>query len=320
MCALSITLFGRLSITSGSKPLEGLMPSKAKELLCYLLTHRQQTILREPLASTLWGECTTEHSKKYLRKTLWQLQRSLGAEAGEGGCHVLEADGERIFLKPDTEIRLDVAEFERCFASIQNVKGGLDDSCVQAFQEGVALYRGDLLEGWYQDWCLCERERLQNMYLVMLSRLLASCVTCRKYEKGMDYAARLLHYDRAHEIAYQDLMRLHYLAGDRAGALRQYERCAAALKEELGVEPSGRTQELYRQICEDRILAVAAPNSESEEPSESLSVLRGALSRLREVRNTLVGLQRVVEQTLFSVEKALGAAPCGSKPANRSRS
>jgi len=28
----------------------------------------------------------------------------------------------------------------------------------------VDLYQGDLLEGWYQDWLLCERERLQNMF------------------------------------------------------------------------------------------------------------------------------------------------------------
>jgi DNA-binding SARP family transcriptional activator len=320
MCALSITLLGQFSITCGSKALEDLMPSKAKELLCYLLTHRQQATLRESLASILWGDCTTAHSKKYLRKALWQLQRSLGAAASGEGFHILEADAERIFLRPDAEINLDVAEFERCFASSQNATGGLDECCVEAFQEGVDLYRGDFLEGWYQDWCLCERERLQNMYLVMLGKLLAFCVTCRKYEKGMDYAARLLHYDRAHETAYQHLMRLHYLAGDRAGALRQYERCADALKEELGVEPSARTQELCRQIREDRISALTTPHSEAHEAGESLSRLRGALSRLRELKNTLASLQTMVEQTLLSVEKVLEASPSGPNPVDKRHS
>jgi DNA-binding SARP family transcriptional activator len=42
-------------------------------------------------------------------------------------------------------------------------------------------------------------------------------------------------------------MRAYYMAGDRTMALRQYERCAAALAEELGVAPSTQTLMLYEQ-------------------------------------------------------------------------
>jgi DNA-binding SARP family transcriptional activator len=48
-------------------------------------------------------------------------------------------------------------------------------------------------------------------------------------------------------------MRLHYLAGDRTTALRQYKRCVATLEEDLGVEPSMSTRILYEQICNDRL-------------------------------------------------------------------
>ena len=39
-----------------------------------------------------------------------------------------------------------------------------------------ALYRGDLLTGWYQDWCLIERERYQCMFVSLLDKLMASDV------------------------------------------------------------------------------------------------------------------------------------------------
>jgi len=39
-------------------------------------------------------------------------------------------------------------------------------------QEAVRLSYADLLEGWYQDWCLYERERLQNIYLLILDKLM----------------------------------------------------------------------------------------------------------------------------------------------------
>src|SRR5262249_37386100 len=139
----------------------------------------------------------------------------------------------------------------------------------------------------------------------MLDKFVAYCEVHSEYEKGMDYGARILRCDRAHEIAHQHLMRILYLAGDRAGALRQYERCAAALKEELSVQPSDRTRELYRQIREDRLAAITSgPTSHALESKEHFH-LRKTLSRLQELRATLASLQKAVERTLLEVSEAL---------------
>jgi hypothetical protein len=43
-------------------------------------------------------------------------------------------------------------------------------------------------------------------------------------------------------------MELHAWSGDRPAALRQYEACVQVLEEELGVEPSPETTELYQRI------------------------------------------------------------------------
>jgi DNA-binding SARP family transcriptional activator len=43
-------------------------------------------------------------------------------------------------------------------------------------------------------------------------------------------------------------MLLYCLAGDRASALHQYERCRDALKRELGMEPDDDTKALERNI------------------------------------------------------------------------
>jgi DNA-binding SARP family transcriptional activator len=44
------------------------------------------------------------------------------------------------------------------------------------------------------------------------------------------------------ESGYRALMRLHHLAGDRAQALRVYERCRHLLAEELGAAPAPETE------------------------------------------------------------------------------
>jgi hypothetical protein len=45
------------------------------------------------------------------------------------------------------------------------------------------------------------------------------------YDSGLAFGGRALRQHRARERTYYRLMRLHYLAGDRAGAIRQFQRC-----------------------------------------------------------------------------------------------
>src|SRR5256885_11705620 len=91
------------------------------------------------------------------------------------------------------------------------------------------------------------------MYLTLLDKLLCYCATHQDYETGQAYGALLLRHDRAHERTHRQLMRLHYRAGDRTAALRQYERCRTALSEELDVKPDRRTVTLYEQIRADQL-------------------------------------------------------------------
>jgi DNA-binding SARP family transcriptional activator len=50
------------------------------------------------------------------------------------------------------------------------------------------------------------------------------------------------------ETGHRLLMRAHAAGGDRAKALLDYDRCRSLLSEELGVDPSPETSELYLEI------------------------------------------------------------------------
>ena len=86
------------------------------------------------------------------------------------------------------------------------------------------------------------------MQLAMLNKLMTYFETIEEYEMGLVYGHRILQFDRAHERTHRRMMRLHYLAGDRTAALRQYDRCTAALDGELSVKPAKWTVSLYNQI------------------------------------------------------------------------
>jgi DNA-binding SARP family transcriptional activator len=247
--ALRIRLFGQFRAEWGQHPLETLKAPRVQELLSYLLLHRADSHARDALAGRLWPEEPAGASRKALRQTLWQLRRVLDTGGTAGEPSGLLVEGDRVGWDDAADVWLDTARLEGVSGEVRDAPGNcLNADQVQRLRDAVALYRGDLLQGWYQDWCLFERERLQGLYLGLLDKLMAACEAGRRYEEGIEYGNRILRVDHARERAHWRLMRLHFLLGDRTAALRQYQRCVEALQEELGVAPSVRTEALYQQI------------------------------------------------------------------------
>nr|HMQ56734.1 BTAD domain-containing putative transcriptional regulator [Anaerolineae bacterium] len=116
----------------------------------------------------------------------------------------------------------------------------------------VQLYTGDLLAGLYEDWCLEAREQLRKLYFRGLNKLTAYHEARGAYERAVDYAEKILTYDKVQERVHQRLMRLHWRMGNRDAAVAQYRTCVQLLHDELGVGPMARTQQLYHQLVAQR--------------------------------------------------------------------
>jgi len=247
MSLVSIRLFGTFSIASENNCVAEISPGKLHDLFCYLLIHHDHMLPRELVASALWRESTTAQTKKYLRTALWQLRGELKAKFGVADA--LRVDLAFVRLVTGPQIWLDVAEFERVYDSVGRIPAeGLDEGQLAALKAAVDLYAGDLVPNLYHEWCLAERERLQNLHSGLLDKLLARCEMELDRDSGRHYGSLLLSYNPLCELTYQRLMRLYDAAGDRAEALAVYEKCARTLQAQLGVEPSPATTQLYRQI------------------------------------------------------------------------
>ncbi len=253
----SFLLFGRFQARRAMPDWISLDARKMQEMMSYLLLFRERAHQREVLAGTLWSSSSRSRSRKNLRQSLWQLQhKRLPLEEKADETPLLLVEKEWVQVNRDG-IWLDVAELEAAFDLVSATPGEkLSEAQAAALLKATALYRGDLLEGWHEDWCVFERERLRAIYLAMLEKLLGYCEATGRLDEGLVHGERLLRHDRAHERAHWRMMRLSYLAGDRTGALRQFEKCRSALKEELGVEPGRLVSTLYDQICVDAELTL----------------------------------------------------------------
>lgn len=309
MTIMRIDLFGKFDISCNGAVVAGLEGRKAQELLAFMLLQRPRAFSREYLAELLWGQRAPAQSKKYLRQTLWQIQSALAAHCQEEDATPLTIDGEWVRANQDCALWLDVAVFEAAYDLAQGTPGSdLDDARAEGLRQAVQLYRGDLLQGCYEDWCIFERERLQNMYLAMLDKLMDCCQQHGQYELGLGFGNTILRFDRARERTHRRIMRLYYLAGDRTSALRQYEQLVRALHEELDVKPSKRSVALFQQIRSDDVANLPPPtNGASSDLQRTQGRATPADPRLHLslLHQRLMQMQRQLRQEIETIERAL---------------
>lgn len=310
MIRLKIRLFGQISVQRGGQPVPGLS-SKALELLCYVLLHRERAHTREALAGLFWPEAPDSLSKKYLRQAIWRLHSTLSSTAGQP-----EAESKELLIIRPGWIRvnaeapwwLDVAAFEQAYDVYRDIPGEeLTDRQARAIRSAVILYRGDLAEAWYQDWCVYERDRLQLIYLAMLEQLMSHSAGRGHYARGIAYGQCILRHDPARESTYRQLMRLYYQSGNRTNALRQYDQCAAAMAKHFSLQPSRETVALYHQIRGDRLEHPAWQTTATPRPGGEVGndLILGLQARLDHIQASLTALQRQVQQQLAPVSQLL---------------
>lgn len=290
MSVLSVELFGAFSSHLRNEPLVGWESTKVQELLGFLLVHRHKPHSRESLATLLWGDrCTTKQARSYLRKAVWQVQQATN-KLPIGPGQLLQADTQFIRVNCGDWLDLDVATFEDAFVAVKDIPGrSLDEDAVRLLTTAVSLYRGDLLEGVYADWCYYQRERFKHMYLMMLDKEMAHHEARGAYESAIACGNSLLIYDAARERTHRAMMRLHYANGDRTSALRQFKRCRTLLASELDVSPAPRTLELHARIKQGLPLSDDSPETigrhesshEGTPLSDCLRAIREDLGRIR---------------------------------------
>lgn len=266
--ALDIRLLGDFRLVYDDRPVTTVNTARLQSLLAYLVLHRHSPQARSHLAFLLWPDSSETQAKTNLRNLFHLLRLALPENE-----QFLSADGPSLQWRPNAPFVLDVAEFER---------GVVEATSLPALRQAVEWYQGDLLPSCYDDWIQPERERLRQVYLTALERLLSWLEQERDYVTAIHYAQRLLQADPSHEATYRQLMRLHALNGNRAGVEQVYQECQAVLQRELGVEPSPTTRQAY-----ERLVMVETPITQRHNLSPQLTPFVGREEELEQLAKLL---------------------------------
>jgi predicted ATPase/DNA-binding SARP family transcriptional activator len=205
---------------------------------------------RDKLMGMFWGDFPKTKAQRNFRHALWNLRRQTNLT---GSPSVILADTQTISINDQADVWLDGIVFRDQVNNLIN--SSKNQGRLDGLGRAISLYRGDFLEGFlvrdapaFDEWALVERERLRILAINALQQLTEGYASLGEYDTALTYARHWLVMAPWREEAHRQVMRLLESSGQREAALVQYETCQRVLAEELGVEPSPETTNLYQSI------------------------------------------------------------------------
>jgi DNA-binding SARP family transcriptional activator len=293
METLRITLFGQVSVVhpSVSAPLR--LSRSTQALLAYLLLQRH-LVPRDVLMDVFWVDCSPDRARSSLTTALWRLRHLLEPNDVQPGTYLITRNAGGVGFNWDSGHWLDTESFEQhVYPLLRKPVSDLGEDDIREIEGVLTLYRGELLEGVYDDWALREQERFRSLHLDCLCRLMEYYTGRKNFGQSIALAQEILRRDPVREEIHRALMRVYLDSGQRSLAIRQYAQCRELLDRELGVSPLDETQALYHQI-----VAASHPAAPAiEQPlTEDLAQLVRELERVKHsLHETIRAFEQIVQ-------------------------
>ncbi len=268
-----IELFGGLRLLHGERVETRFRTQKTAQLLAFLACFRRRPHPRELLMDLLWPECEPEAARHSLSVALSALRSQLEPAGVFPPGSVLITDRHAVQLDGGL-VTTDVAEFEAAIKTAERSENESEQA--SARRSAIDLFGGELLPGYYDEWILPERQRLESLFFYALQQLIVQLERNQEIGAALQYALRWAAVDRFREEAHEAVIRLYVTSGRQDAAMRHYRELERTLRLELDTEPSSKAPNQRAASSSRRreqllALAEAANSGKIATPAEGAS-------------------------------------------------
>ncbi len=134
------------------------------------------------------------------------------------------------------------------------LQAGELSEAAEIVEPGSRVSGGQLLAGEEAPWLSDHRRLIDHTRFASLHVLAQAATRLGEHARAIDASRQAVEVDRLNERAHQLLIGALDRAGDRAGAVTAFEQCRTVLGDELGIDPSRETVELYLTALRDHTL------------------------------------------------------------------
>jgi DNA-binding SARP family transcriptional activator/CRP-like cAMP-binding protein len=221
-------------------------------LLKAIIAHRSRGVPKDVVIEALWPEISPISGERNIKVILHRLRKTLEPEMDRGlGSSYIHLKGNLIYLDEGL-CHVDLDDFHSCCrrGDKKDQEGDIN-STITLYRQAIELYTGEFLpEDRYVSWVEAKREELKEHYVNLLFRVAELLEMRGNLKSATDYYRKLIEIDPTWEAAYQRLMLNYSSRGMRNAALKVYQDCLKALREELDTIPDALTTSLYGKLLE----------------------------------------------------------------------
>ncbi len=270
---LKVFLAGRVAVEADGLTIdEARFPGRQGRLLfAYLVAEQGRPVPRDELAEALWEEERPATWDKALTVLVSKLRSLLTNQGIDGASVLTSAFGcYRLDLPEGSWVDVIVAVDAAQEAEDALAAGDLEKAKTAAVLAELLL-RQPFLPGEEGAWVEEKRRELADVRGRALGALADTCLRSGDAPEAVKWAEQTIALAPFRETGYRRLMDAHAADGNRAEALRVYERCRRLLADELGAYPSPETESIYRGLLEaPAVYVAAAPAPEAPPPASAL--------------------------------------------------
>ena len=248
---LTVNMLGAVEISRDPlRPLaaDAWVTRRARDILCFIASRRHRRVSKDTIIDTFWGESDFGSVERNFHPTISHIRKALNSNQPLKQNFLLYRDGD-YQLNPEFTYRIDTEEFDRLVAEGDAARRARDqEATVRSYEEATALYRGEFMQGTYDEWVEEQRSYCREQYLRILEILAQTAQKAQDWARSLTLAQRILREDPFREDVHCHLMRAHAAQGNRVAVREQYETLRKLLRKELGVEPAAETQRVYKEL------------------------------------------------------------------------
>ncbi|PWV98537.1 response regulator receiver and SARP domain protein [Paenibacillus cellulosilyticus] len=210
---------------------------KDRELMAYLVHHRNQFVPKEKILVDLWPEANTKQSSAYLYTCVYHIRKMLR----DMGCNeTLESRNNAYRLRMDRSW-CDVDLLDSVLGVNINAANIVD------YERVASLYIGSYMEGDGFSWAKEMEKKYQADYVLLSKRMAAFYASEHKPGLVVFCLRRALQFDPFSDELNEMLMTAYLHMGESHAMMIHYEEFARLLHQEHGIEPVSSMKSLYEQ-------------------------------------------------------------------------
>jgi DNA-binding SARP family transcriptional activator len=248
---LTINMLGPVEILRDPvRPLnaEAWTTKRARDILCFIASRPHHRASKDSIIDTFWADADFEVVEKNFHPTVSHIRKALNSNQALKQNFLLYRDGD-YQLNADFSYRVDIEEFDRLVQAGEAARRkGDHEAQIRLFKDAIALYRGEFMQGSYDDWVDDQRTFYSEEYLRLLETVASAAQKAGDWTDSLHLAQKILKADPYREDVHCKIMRAQSALGNRAAVKEQYELLRKLLRDELGVEPAADTQKIYREL------------------------------------------------------------------------